>query len=247
MKLALLADLHANLAAVGACLAHASALGAEDYAFLGDLVGYGPEPDEVLDLVAAHASRGALVVGGNHDAAVVDGRTDTMDRAAAAAVEWTRRRLSDRGRAFLTGLPLVARRDDALFVHASAYEPAAWTYVSDPLRAAESLAAGGATWVFCGHVHVPALYHATAGGRAAHFTPVPGIAIPIPPRRRWLAVVGSAGQPRDGNPAACYALFDAAAATLTFHRVPYDVSAEAARVRAAGLPERLARRLEHGK
>jgi diadenosine tetraphosphatase ApaH/serine/threonine PP2A family protein phosphatase len=96
-------------------------------------------------------------------------------------------------------------------------------------------------------VHVPALYHSTPDGRAGHFAPVPGVAIPVAPRRRWLAVVGSAGQPRDGNPAACYALFDAAAATLTFHRVPYDVRATAARVRAAGLPERLALRLEHGK
>jgi len=247
MKLALLADLHSNLAAVEACLSHAEAHGAEAHAFLGDLVGYGPEPDEVLDLVAGHAARGALVVGGNHDAAVVDGRTETMDRTAAAAVEWTRRRISERGRRFLAGLPLVARRDDALFVHASAAYPRAWIYVSDQLRAAESLAASDATWVFCGHVHVPALYHATTARHAAHFAPVPGIAIPVAPRRRWLAVVGSAGQPRDGDPAACYALFDAAAATLTFYRVPYDVRAAVAKVRAAGLPDRLALRLEHGK
>jgi diadenosine tetraphosphatase ApaH/serine/threonine PP2A family protein phosphatase len=119
--------------------------------------------------------------------------------------------------------------------------------VSDQLRAAESLAASDATWVFCGHVHVPALYHATTARHAAHFAPVPGIAIPVAPRRRWLAVVGSAGQPRDGDPAACYALFDAAAATLTFYRVPYDVRAAVAKVRAAGLPDRLALRLEHGK
>src|SRR5574337_1845313 len=118
MKLALLADLHANLAAVEACLLHADTQGAEAHAFLGDLVGYGPEPEEVLELVAAHVARGALVVGGNHDAAVVDGRTETMDRAAAAAVEWTRARLSARGLRFLAGLPLVARRGEALFVHA---------------------------------------------------------------------------------------------------------------------------------
>ncbi|GEJ56838.1 metallophosphoesterase family protein [Anaeromyxobacter diazotrophicus] len=247
MRLALLADLHANLAAVEACLAHAAARGAEGHAFLGDLVGYGPEPAEVLELVAAHAARGAVVVGGNHDAAVVDGRTETMDPAAAEAVAWTRARLPEPARRFLAELPLVARREGALFVHASADAPRAWTYVSDPLRAAQSLAAAEATWVFCGHVHVPALYHLTAAGRAAHFAPVPGVAVPVPPHRRWLAVVGSAGQPRDGNPAACYALFDAAAGTLTFHRVPYDVRGAAARVRAAGLPERLARRLEHGK
>lgn len=247
MKIALLADVHANLAALDACLAHAASQGAATPAFLGDLVGYGPQPDEVLEVIAAHAARGALVVGGNHDAAVVDGRTETMDRTAAEAVHWTRARLSAAGRRFLAALPLVARLDDALLVHASAQAPEAFTYVTDPLRAEESLAAAGATWVFCGHVHVPALYHLAPGGRAAHFAPVPGVAIPVAARRRWLAVVGSAGQPRDGNPAACYALFDAASATLTFHRVPYDVRATAARVRAAGLPERLALRLEHGK
>ncbi|HEX7489379.1 MAG TPA: metallophosphoesterase family protein, partial [Anaeromyxobacteraceae bacterium] len=90
MKIALLADLHANLAAVRACLAHAESQGAEGFAFLGDLVGYGPEPAEVVELVAEHAARGAVVVRGNHDAAVVHGRTSTMDKAAAAAVAWTR-------------------------------------------------------------------------------------------------------------------------------------------------------------
>lgn len=247
MKVALLADVHANLPALEACLAHAASQGAGSHAFLGDLVGYGPEPDEVLEVIASHVARGAVVVGGNHDRAVVDGDTATMDHVAAEAVRWTRARLSAEGRRFLVGLPLVARRDDVAFVHASADRPEDFTYVTDPRRADQSLAAAGATWVFCGHVHVPALYHSAPGGRAGHFTPVPGVAIPVAPRRRWLAVVGSAGQPRDGNPAACYALFDAAAATLTFHRVPYDVRATAARVRAAGLPERLALRLEHGK
>jgi diadenosine tetraphosphatase ApaH/serine/threonine PP2A family protein phosphatase len=132
-------------------------------------------------------------------------------------------------------------------VHASAAAPAEWTYVTDPLRAAQSLVAAAATYVFCGHVHEQALYYEGAKGRALAFTPVPGIAIPVPPRRRWLAVVGSAGQPRDGSTAACYAVVDLPRATLTFHRVPYDFRAAAAKVRRAGLPERLALRLEHGR
>jgi diadenosine tetraphosphatase ApaH/serine/threonine PP2A family protein phosphatase len=247
MKLALFADLHANLEALTACLANAEHEGAEAHAFLGDLVGYGADPAAVLDVVAAHAARGAPVVLGNHDAAALDGRTDTMDKGAAAAIAWTRGELGASGRALLAGLPLVARRGEALFVHASADAPESWTYVADATRAGQSLAACDATWVFSGHVHVPALYYLAPGGRAVPFTPVPGVAIPIPPRRRWLAIVGSVGQPRDGSAAACYAMCDLARATLTFHRVPYDVRTAAAKVRAAGLPDRLALRLEHGK
>ena len=246
MKLALLADVHANLEALEACLAHARDAGADAHAFLGDLVGYGADPVAVLDLIEARAEAGAIVVRGNHDTAALDGRTESMDRAAAAAIAWTRERLGARQRAFLERLPLVARQGEALFVHASAASPAEWTYVTDPTRAAESLAAAGATWVFCGHVHEPALYHAGAA-RPVHFAPVPGVAIPVPPRRRWLAIVGSAGQPRDGSAAACYAIFDAAEGALTFHRVPYDARKAAAKVRAAGLPERLALRLERGR
>src|SRR5690242_10921607 len=248
MKLALLADLHANLEAVTACLAHARGEGAEAHAFLGDLVGYGADPNAVLELVAEHARGGAVVVRGNHDAAVASGRSETMDRAAAHAVAWTRAALGAAERSFLEGLPLVARQGDAVFVHASAEAPADWTYVADGLRAHQSLAAAAATYVFCGHVHVPALYYEAAGGvRALPLAPEPGVAIPVPPRRRWLAVVGSAGHPRDGLTAACYAVLDLARATLTYHRVPYDFRAAAAKVRAAGLPERLALRLEHGR
>ncbi|BDG10356.1 metallophosphoesterase family protein [Anaeromyxobacter paludicola] len=247
MRLALLADVHANLEALRACLAHARAEGAEAHAFAGDLVGYGADPVAVLEIVAEHAARGAMVVRGNHDQAAIDGLTGSMDPAAAEAIAWTRARLGPAERAFLEGLPLVARQGELALVHASADRPADWTYVTDPWRAAQSLAAAGATWVYCGHVHQPALYYAGAGGRVLPFTPVPEVAIPVPGHRRWLAVIGSAGQPRDGIAAACYALADLARGTLTFHRVPYDVAGAAARIRAAGLPERLAARLERGR
>ena len=246
MLLALLADLHANLEAVTACLDHARTNGADSYAFLGDLVGYGADPEPVLELVRAHADRGAPVVLGNHDAAVAHAATENMDPAARTAAEWTRARLPPDQLAFLSQLPLTARIGNALLVHASADAPAAWTYVTDAAAAARSLDAAGATWVFCGHVHEPTLYFTGAGGRPMPFAPVPGVPIPVPAHRRWLAIVGSAGQPRDGNTAACYALADLDAARLTFHRVPYDWRTAAAKIRAAGLPARLADRLEHG-
>jgi len=247
VRVALFADVHANLEALTTCLAHAQEQGAGAYAFIGDLIGYGADPGPVIDVVAAHAAKGAVVVRGNHDDAVLEAKGGMSD-SAARAVLWTRERLDPRQLAFLEALPLVVRREDVLFVHASAEAPADWTYVSDPLRAARSLAAAeGASYVFSGHVHEPALYFAGAAHRPRAFHPMPGVAIPVSPRYRWLAIVGSAGQPRDGNTAACYALFDSEKATLTYHRVAYDWTTAAAKVRAAGLPEWLARRLERGE
>jgi len=248
LKLALLADVHSNLEALEACLEHARGAGAGGYAFLGDLVGYAADPEAVLDRIEALAAEGAVVVRGNHDQAVLDGDTGDMNEAARAAIEWTRGRLADRHRAFLEGLPLVVRRDSAVFVHASAASPGTWTYVSDPLRAQGSLqAAGDARYVFSGHVHEPVLYYMSPLSRPMPFRPVPGVAVPVPARRQWLAIVGSAGQPRDGSAAACYALLDQERSTLTFHRVPYDWSEAARKITAAGLPERLALRLARGE
>jgi diadenosine tetraphosphatase ApaH/serine/threonine PP2A family protein phosphatase len=248
-KLALLADLHSNLEAVTACLAHAERAGADAWAFLGDLVGYGADPDAVLDLVIEHVRRGAVVVRGNHDDAALDPRgAEGMNGAAEAAAEWTRRRISKHHREFLAGLPYLERREDMLFVHGSSAAPEKHLYVTDPRSAAFSLAAAGsASYVLCGHVHEPVLYYTGGGPRPLAFRPVPGVAIPTPPRKRWLAVVGSAGQPRDGNTAACYALLDRERATLTFHRIPYDWARAAEKIRAAGLPERLAVRLARGE
>jgi len=247
MKLALLADVHANLEALEACLVHAAEHGADEVAFLGDLVGYGADPRAVLERVMSRAAAGAVVVRGNHDAAVVAAGADTMNKSAEAAVDWTRRQLDEAQLAFLAGLPMVAKRDRVCFVHASADRPADWTYVHDAPQAAQSILAAHSSWVFSGHVHEQALYHLAPAGHALPFKPVPGVAIPVPARRQWLAVAGSVGQPRDGNTAACYALFDTGAATLTFHRVPYDWSVAAAKIRAAGLPESLALRLERGE
>ncbi len=247
MKLAILADVHANLEALTACLDHARAAGAEAFAFVGDLVGYGADPAAVLDVVRTHAEAGAVVVRGNHDAAVVSPGAETMHRVAEEAIAWTRARLDARDHAFLASLPLLVRRGDLVFVHASADRPADWTYVTDPLHAAASLREAGTHYVFSGHVHEPVLYYTALAERPIAFQPVPGVAIPVPPRRQWLAIVGSCGQPRDGNTAACYALLDLERERLAFQRVPYDWATAAAKIRAAGLPERLAARLERGE
>jgi diadenosine tetraphosphatase ApaH/serine/threonine PP2A family protein phosphatase len=245
MVLALLADIHANLEALQSCLAHALERGAGRYAFLGDLVGYGADPGAVLDIVAGHASRGALVVKGNHDDAATGGG-GYYNEAAAAAIAWTRSVITPDHRAFIESLPLVVAEESICFVHASAAAPQRWEYVDSAGAAERSARAAGKPYTFCGHVHHQVLYGEDARRRMVAFHPRSGVAIPVQPHRTWLAVVGSVGQPRDGNPSAAYALADLDAMSLTFHRVPYDNLAAARKVRAAGLPEMLAYRLEHG-
>lgn len=246
MKLALFADIHSNLEAITACLAHAQVLGADRYAFLGDLVGYGGDPVAVLDLIERHAANGAVVVLGNHDAAAIGRGGGLMNANAETAIAWTRNQLGERQRAFLEAVPLTVKNDNMLFVHAGAAAPGEWTYVTDPAAAAQSIAAGNANYIFCGHVHEQSLYYLGVSGRPVLFRPVSGIPIPTGRHRQWLAIVGSAGQPRDGNNAACYAFFDLERERITFFRVPYDHRTAAQKIRAAGLPERLALRLERG-
>lgn len=247
MKLALIADLHANRESVGAVMAHAATQSIDQYAFLGDFVGYGADPGWVVDLVRDHVARGAVAVMGNHDAAVVQGPLPTMIPEARQVVEWTRARLDTAQLDFLAALPMSVEDEDRLYVHANAFAPAEWAYVLGRMEAVRSLQSTGARFTFCGHVHDPKLFHLTGTGKIGDFVPSDGMPIPLSEQRRWLVIPGSAGQPRDGNPAACYATFDTASSTLTYFRVPYDTEAAGAKIRAAGLPQRLARRLEHGE
>lgn len=246
MKLALFADIHSNLEAITACIDHARMLGAQRYAFLGDLVGYGADPVGVIDLIERYAAEGAVVVIGNHDAASIGRGAEFMNPNAQAAINWTKAQLGAKQRAFLGNLPLSIAEEDRLFVHASAVAPERWIYVTGPAEAQASIRAAGVNYVFCGHVHEQKLYFTGAGGQPMPFRPVPGTPIPATRHRQWLAVVGSAGQPRDGNNAACYAMFDSERERLTFFRVPYDHGAAAQKIRNAGLPGRLALRLERG-
>jgi diadenosine tetraphosphatase ApaH/serine/threonine PP2A family protein phosphatase len=247
MKLALITDVHANREALEEVLAHARAHGAQQFALLGDFVGYGADPAWVVDQVRALVDQGAMAVCGNHDSATVRGPQPTMRPTARQVVEWTRTQLDAAQLDFLGNLPLSRRYGNLLFVHANAHDPAGWEYVQSRTEAVRSLHATDARYIFCGHMHMPMLYNLSGTGKAGDFTPVPGVAIPVPPHRQWLAIAGSCGQPRDGNPAAAYALFDDDATTLTFHRVPYDHETAARKIAAAGLPPEFAQRLHDGR
>ena len=246
MLTAFFADVHSNLAALQACLSHARQRGAGRFAFLGDLVGYGPDPAAVVDLVVA--LDGAIVIKGNHDDAVrVEPTTRDLNDVAYTVIQWTRDALSSSQRQFLASRPLIIREAGSCFVHASAYRPEKWEYIHDGAAAQKSMDAAGTPYVFSGHVHDAALYFKTPAGKTASFRPQAGSPVPVPRHRRWLAITGSVGQPRDGNTAAAYALFDDDAEVLTFFRIPYDYLATARRIREVSLPDLLAERLERGR
>ena len=246
MRIALISDIHANLPALEACLRAAERLEADKLAFLGDFVGYGPDPEAVIERVRPLTEAGAIAVLGNHDLAVLKPTKD-MNATAAQAIAWTRTQVSEASKSFLAGLPFEVRSGDMLFVHSDASDPPAWHYVTDAETARASLTGCTATVTFCGHVHVPALYCLSATGKMIAHVPAQGVETPLLAQRKWLAVLGSAGQPRDGNPAASFAIYDTAARTLTYHRAPYDVESVSQRILEKGLPDSLAERLLRGR
>jgi diadenosine tetraphosphatase ApaH/serine/threonine PP2A family protein phosphatase len=244
--LALFSDIHANRQAFTACLDFARAHGAERIICLGDYVGYGADPEWTVESIMDLVEKGALAVRGNHDSAVGT-PSETMNAEAQAAIEWTRGRLSATQRHFLAELPLTLQEDDRLYVHSEASSPAKWRYVQSTADAGRSLVATAAHVTFCGHIHRPSLYSMSVTGKMTSFVPTSGVTVQLLQGRRWLTVVGSVGQPRDGDPAASFAMFDTTSREITYCRVPYDVDAAAKRIRENGLPVSLADRLSVGR
>jgi diadenosine tetraphosphatase ApaH/serine/threonine PP2A family protein phosphatase len=245
MRVALLSDVHANLEALNACLGHALARDADQLVFLGDLVGYGADATAVVEAVMRKVAEGAIALKGNHDEAI-DGRVSYFNDQARAALDWARKTLPPEQKRFLAGLPLRVDRAPLCFVHATAAGPERWDYVDSPGAAQKCADAAGTAYTFCGHLHDQILYFETVQGRMSAFAPSADTAIPVRETRRWVAIVGSVGQPRDRNPAAAYTTFDTERREITFHRVPYDHHAAADKIRHAGLPEALAYRVEAG-
>ncbi len=242
MRIAVISDVHSNLLALDAVLASAGAVDAVWH--LGDVVGYGPEPDAVVERLS---EVGAVGVRGNHDAAACGGaEIEWFNPDARSAMEWTREAISEWTRSWLAGLP--ARREAGGFtlVHGSGRDPI-WEYVTTPAAAHDSLAAMNTTHGINGHTHIPVAYLAV-GDQVGRLGPERGASAATVDLRsgRLLLNPGSIGQPRDGDPRASYLILDTDAGTASWQRVAYDVAAVGSAMRAAGLPPRLAERLRHG-
>ena len=240
MRVAVISDVHANYHALDAVLTEVDAASVDAIWCLGDTVGYGPRPNECCDIVRDRADH-CLV--GNHDLVVLGELpvSDFNDEAAAAAI-WTADVLSPESRAFLAHLKPYGDVDGVDLFHASARDPV-WEYVLTEEAARATLELSDAPLVLVGHSHVALAI--TADDGRVDGGPAPGGST-VALDGRWLLNPGSVGQPRDGDPRAAWLLLDFDERGATFHRVRYSLERTQAEMRAEGLPQMLAARLERG-
>ncbi len=239
---AILGDIHANIDALTTVLDDARKLGVTDFVSVGDVVGYNAAPAECIRLVRDELK--CPVVRGNHDHYVsfVEESLADFHPMAAAVVEWTREQLTGDDIAWLRNLPLQKPVMGFTLVHATLDMPDRWGYVFDNLQAESNFDYQRTQLCFHGHTHVPIIYEKSPSG-VVHYEPTD---FHVQLGQRLFINVGSVGQPRDGDPRASYVIYDSTSRTICFRRLEYDIAAAQARIRKAGLPERLALRLESG-
>ncbi len=240
MKYAVIADIHSNLEALEVVLEDSKEQKCTHYCCVGDVVGYNANPKECLDIV-----RGLNMpcVKGNHDEYCSSEESlEGFNPHAAEAVNWTRRQLQDSDKQYLRELKYIRLVASFSMVHATLDGPMRWGYVFDKLAAAASFTYQNTPVCFFGHTHVPVAFirdSVVRGGTYSKFKVEPG--------RKYFVNVGSVGQPRDGNPHAAYVIYDMDEGTIELRRLNYNIPKAQAKIRAAGLPERLADRLALGK
>lgn len=241
MQLLIISDIHANLAALEQVLEDAQ--GEFDKIWcLGDLVGYGPNPNECVERVRDYD---LLCLSGNHDWAVL-GKLDINDfnREARQAIRWTQKTITEETRSFLDGLPVMLEQPPFTLAHASPRQPI-WEYVLDPATAAVNFAHFATPYCLVGHSHTPLVFEHIDDMRAQAYMPVYGQPLPLGPGR-YILNPGSVGQPRDSDPRAAYALLDLETMVWEFRRVAYPVAETQAQMRQIDMPYRLISRLQYG-
>lgn len=246
VRAAVITDVHANLPALEAVLEAAEAAGVEEIWCLGDVVGYGVEPDACADLVR---ERCCVCLVGNHDLAVL-GALDisSFSEAAAAAVEWTRENVAEGTLEFLRTLEPSGEREGIGLFHASPRDPV-WEYVLSREQADAGMDSHRLRIGLIGHSHVALFFNRPEGGGPEEIRggqAGDGALLDLG-HGGWLVNPGSVGQPRDGDPRAAWLELDTEAETVCFHRVPYEIATAADPIAAAGLPQRLADRLHIGQ
>jgi diadenosine tetraphosphatase ApaH/serine/threonine PP2A family protein phosphatase len=243
MRYAILADIHSNLAAFQAVLEDISIKGGVDEIWcLGDIVGYGPEPRQCIELVRKFCS---VCVVGNHDLAAI-GKMELsyFNPAAAEACLWTAGQLNPVDTRYLGDLPLKAERDSFLLVHGSPVDPA-MEYIISASIAAKNFASFTNRFCLVGHSHIPVAFREEGDTpRTIRLTVGVGLVLH---RQRLIINPGSVGQPRDGDPRASYAIYDSEGLMLRLYRVEYNIGATQDRMMQANLPVHLITRLEQGR
>jgi diadenosine tetraphosphatase ApaH/serine/threonine PP2A family protein phosphatase len=240
VKFAVFGDIHGNLEALDAVLAECESREIDHYLCLGDIVGYGANPDECVERVRA---LGAPAVCGNHDHAVIGAQNlNYFNSHAKEAVIWTTGQLSESSKKWLKSLPLVQHLPDFSLVHGSLHSPEIFNYVQTIKDADYNFRQMDRPLLFLGHSHYPLAFFDTS---PMTYTLDP--TIPLDLSVKTVINVGSVGQPRDENPRSCFAIYDTEAAKVELIRVEYDVDAAAEKITAAGLPPTLALRLSVGK
>ena len=240
MKYAVFGDVHANLEALTAVLEECQKLGVESYLCIGDIVGYNADPAPCMDIIKKLPLAG--VVKGNHDEqASEETELAGFNAQAAMAIEWTRNNLSSEQRNWLKKLRLTMQIGKITIVHASLDSPKRWGYIFDKLSAGASFSYQFSQICFCGHSHVPLAFEKFGTIQGGKYTE-----IKIQPGHKYLINVGSVGQPRDGDWRSAFVTYDSDSGLVTLHRLPYDIKKAQEKIIKAGLPERLALRLEKG-
>jgi predicted phosphodiesterase len=243
MRYLILADIHANLTALETVLAAAHAGSSFEVIWcLGDIIGYGPDPAECIALLRTYEH---LAVAGNHDLAAV-AKLDTSDfnPDAARANQWTAQHLSSDDLTYIAGLPLTVLTRPFTLVHGSPREPV-WEYVLGPREALDNFQAFNTPYCLLGHSHTPVVFEYSGPGHCTAHALDHGERVLLG-ERRLIVNPGGVGQPRDGDPRAAYAIYDSDNCTIYHYREKYDVPAVQKRMKKAGLPERLIRRLGEG-
>ena len=242
LRYLIISDIHSNLEALDAVLAHAEQQGFDEIICLGDFVGYGADPDACVRKLSARSRTKAVL--GNHDAAVIDqSQRELFNPVARAGILYSESNLSGESSDYLRALPMTLNSDfDFIAVHSSPYRPEAWVYVVEPLEAADAFHAMTKSLAFIGHTHFPAI-HADNGSVVPFGTED---RVRVPGEGKIMVNVGSVGQPRDGDWRAAYVVYDVDSKRIQLHRVEYDVERAAAKILEAGLPPMLADRLRRG-
>ncbi|MCI0707125.1 MAG: metallophosphatase family protein [Ignavibacteriae bacterium] len=232
MRIAIISDIHANLPALTAALGFLQHHQIDNIVCLGDIVGYGAQPNECIELVRQQCSHAVL---GNHDAVAIGSLPlNHLNAPGKAAMRWTMEVLTKDNTQYLASLPLLLEHENATFVHASPFKPEFWTYIDSPFKAKDVFAAMNTELCFIGHTHVPGILCEKPG----YFQLRKGF--------RFLINVGSIGQPRDGNPKLSLGIFDSTDWTYENYRLDYDIQRAADSITQNRLPSSLSRRLFQG-